>query len=65
MDGTESVEGIKPEVAQHDSGSLCEWPFVGVCESNPIELIVMVSNIADNLIIIYPHDALRLQHKGP
>ena len=45
-DSTEGVEGIKTYVAQHDTGGLLDGPFVGVCESNPVELVIFVSNVA-------------------
>jgi len=41
------------------TAAACVNGHLGVCESNPIELIVMVSNIADNLVNIYAHDARR------
>ena len=46
--GNEGVECVNKEVVKHDSGSLCEGPFVGVREINPVDLVVLVSDSDNN-----------------
>lgn len=36
--GADCIERVDEEVVQHDLGGLGHWPFVGVCECDPIDL---------------------------